>query len=161
MFTLWKGTDLLGEIHPRPATARQERSGCVSGVLLPVTRPVPVESMAQHEVELPDRRFTVQTPLPSDAVDDSGTVPRVRTDRSARVDVELRRHPPDEPFGVDADQQLRVVDTDGETIATRSIMVTEHSLHPQSPETQAIPAAAVDERERVWLVAYCRTEQTP
>jgi hypothetical protein len=141
--TLWRGSELLGEIHPRVPQVGKD----IQGVLLVSPTDPPLASLQQGHLMLPSGPVVIERPMEADI---AGSLPPRATNPGP---VALRRQPPGEPLGIPADRQLRVEDEMGQLVRTISIMLLEHRPDPSVPtaELAALPGAAL-RNGSVWLL---------
>jgi hypothetical protein len=141
--TLWRGRELLGEIHPR--TPRSDDQ--FDGVLLVSPTDPWLTSVMQGHLPLPTGPIVMERSM-EDIV---GTRPHRQPSNPGPIALQLVS--PDEPLGIPGDRQLRVQDETGEEVSVRSVMLLEHKPDPSVPnaELAALPASALHEGS-VWLV---------
>jgi hypothetical protein len=142
--TLWRGRELLGEIHPRAPQAGDQ----LEGVLLVSPADPPLASLQQGHLPLPSGPVVIERPMEPDI---AGRLPQWATNPGP---VALRRRPLGEPFGISIDRQLRIEDEMGQRVETTSIMLLEHRPDPSTPTAAvaALPASAL-RTGSVWLVS--------
>ncbi len=141
--TLWRGRELLGEIHPRaPQSGRH-----LEGVLLVSPTDPPLTSLQQGHLPLPSGPVVIERPMEPDV---AGKLPQWTTSPGP---IALRRVETGEPLGIPVDRQLRVEDEMGQQVPTTSIMLLEHRPAAPTPtaELAALPASAL-RTGSVWLV---------
>jgi hypothetical protein len=143
--TLWRGEQLLGEIHLRTPLA----AGTLDGVLLPAAGPPRLASLWQVRVPPPFGEVVMEHPLEPDVVAERGR----RDQRATPGPVALTPVGPDEAAGLPPERQLQVRDDAGAALPVTLVMLLEHRPDRAAPsrELAALPPRALVGGS-VWLV---------
>lgn len=140
-WTLWRGQEIIGEVHPRHTTHRQP--GQVSGVLVPRPGIALPKSGSQHRIAIAGDSWVAETLHPD-------------PDAPARsfAGGALEMHPTGRPSGVPPEEQLSVRSAEG-VVPVHAVSAYEHRIHPRQPaeEIAALPAGAIVNGS-VWLVSF-------
>lgn len=158
-WALWRGDDLLGELHARPPSQyRAPDPAHVAAVLVPDPAHLPLPSVRQYVSALLCGIVLEHARAPHVA----GERPAVSEDSTPGQGfvVVTRDTPP--PAGVPPARQLRVRDAAGRVLPTRYLSVLEFRPHPEHPpaELAALPAGVLVGGS-VWLVDFMRADAAP
>jgi hypothetical protein len=144
--TLWRGAQLLGDIHVRSI----DRGHTLNGVLLPAEGHPPLAIDWQAHIPLPSgpivRRLHVP---PFDGIDTSPSSPSVAAATSVMLAPESESNVAEIPLA----EQFRI-EQDGAPLSVGLVSLFEFRLGhavPQPPEVELLPDDAVHEGS-VWLV---------
>jgi hypothetical protein len=157
-WSLWRNDELLGEIIPRDghSRVRSETAGAhgvfVNGILLPVTKLLPLRSVRQHTLPFSRNHVVHEHDLEPDIVEERFKK-KPPSDRQRWV--ALAPITNEELSGVAPEQQLQVRDAAGRIFPTSSITVLEHRPQPEhpDPELAAYPAGVLVDGS-LWLVMF-------
>ena len=153
VWTLWRGEELLGTVHPRSvpdAVDERDNRRTVNAVLVPEPAALPLPSVRQHRAGEGVVREHVREPHVTSIRQ------RVGSTSGRAIGVwPVSREPASPAPGVPPERQLCIRDENGRLMPTRSIGLLEHRPHPAHPpsELAALPDGAFIGGS-VWLVHF-------
>ena len=154
-WTLWRGADLLGTVHPRSvprAIEDRNHRRHVDAVLVPDPAFLPLQSVYQHVMQLGGKRIVQQHAREPHVT----RVPRHR-DSSPRRAIGVWPVSGAQPLpeSVPSSQELQIRDAEDRVVPARSIGIVEHRPHPDHPPTElaTLPEGAFV-RGSIWLVHF-------
>ena len=163
VWTLWRGTQLLGRVHQRvipDAIHERGNSREVNAVLVPDPICLPLESVMQYVMTLAGTEIVRQHAR-------KPRVSRIRptadsSSKPAIVAWPVSRQPTPLPPSVPLARQFRIEDDGGRAFHTRSIGLLEFRPHPDHPpsELATLPSGAYIAGS-IWLVHFTHDVATP